>query len=84
MIDIISDAIKTDIEIFENSFDAQLAEIMKAETMKELIAAHMNANIMLATAYQFNIIGLTAFNVGFDQALDQFNIRLDELTMQSI
>lgn len=84
MIDMISDAIKTDIEIFETSFDAQLAEIMKAETMKELIAAHMNATIMLSTAYQFNIISLTAFNVGFDQALDQFDIRLDELAMQAI
>lgn len=84
MIDMISDAIKTDIEIFENSFDAQLAEIMKAETMKELIAAHMNANIMLATAYQFNIIGLTAFEYGFDQALDQFNIRIDELMTQNV
>lgn len=84
MIDIIKDVIETDIEIFEDAFEKQLAEIMKAKTFKDCVRAHMNANIMLSTAYQFNIISLTAFNVGFDAALDQFNIRVDELTMNSI
>lgn len=75
----IKNLIETDIEIFEKTFDDQLAELMQCDNIKSLIQAHMKCNILLRTAYQFNIISLTAFNYGFDQALDQFNLRLDEI-----